>query len=394
MVHDLMQDFHIGAGDLGILSACFFYAYALMQIPAGWLLDRFGARQLLSVAILVSACGVLLFSEASSFSMACLGRFAIGFGSAFAFVSTLYLLSRWFEHRYFSILAGFVQLGACIGSIVGLTPIALLVGVYGWRGTLWWVGIGTLGLSVIFWLIIRDQPQHTQTTPRLPQKALSVSAYRTLLQNRQIWWVCLCGFCSWIPVSGIGALWGVPYLMHVYSINNAQAGLLITGFWLGIGLGSPIVGALSQRLRRRRLPIVHCFIFAILASLLLMGALHLPMWMTGLALVLLGISASVQSLTFGVLKDSVPAQQFGFAAGMNNMAAIVGGGLAQPLIGFLLAWGWHGHYANGVPLYTLSNYQHSLYLLPVVACLGLVSALQLKETHCDWVFQDNQTQAS
>jgi sugar phosphate permease len=380
MVDGLMRDFNIGAGDLGILSACFFYSYAMMQIPAGWALDHLGPRKLLSLAVLISAVGVVIFSQAPNFALACIGRFLIGFGSAFAFVSTLFLLSQWFSHRYFATLAGFVQLGACVGSIIGLAPIALLVDDYGWRHTMLITGVATFGLVVLFWLVIRDRPQGA-AAPKAQQSKQPVS-HKALFKNKQVWAICACGFFSWMPVAGVGALWGVPYMMKVYHVSNAQAGSFITWFWLGIGLGSPLVGWLSHRFSRRKLPMVICFFFAIFASALLLDATHVSQAVTMAALFFLGFSASVQSLTFGILKDIVPAEQFGFAAGMNNMAAIIGGGLAQPVIGIILRLVWNGRYANGVPVYTLTNYQQSLYLLPAVALLGLFAASQLKETHC------------
>lgn len=380
MVDDLMRDFRIGAGSLGVLSACFFYSYALMQIPAGWMLDRLGPRKLLSLAVLISAIGVIVFSQASVFALACVGRFMIGFGSAFAFISTLFLISHWFAHKYFATLAGFVQLGACLGSIIGLAPIAFLVNVHGWRDTMLMTGVFTLVLVVIFWLVIRDRPPG-DVDQSLVQPSVS---HKKLLKNKQVWIICACGFFTWIPVGGVGALWGVPYMMKVYQLTNTQAGVFMTWFWLGIGLGSPLVGWLSNRISRRKLPIQFCFIAAIVASVLLLEAPHLSRAMSMFGLFLLGFSASTQSLTFGVLKDVVPQEQLGFASGMNNMAAIIGGGLAQYMIGEVLFFITVGNlqYVNGVPVYTLASYQTSLLILPVVTVLGLIVASCLRETRC------------
>ncbi len=381
MVQSVMRDFNVGAGDLGALSACFFYAYAMMQIPAGWLLDHLGARKLLSLAVLISAVGVILFSQAPSFAYACVGRFLIGFGSAFAFVGTLFLLSQWFSHKHFAMLAGFVQFGGCLGSIIGLTPVALLFARYGWRYTLLVTGIATLGWAFVFWLVIRDRPAGTKVQVLRTATKPRVS-HKQLFKNKQVLAICACGFFSWIPVAGVGALWGVPYIMSVYHLTNAMAAAFIIWFWLGVGLGSPLMGWLSHYFSRRKAPILICFVCAIFAGVCLLDAVHLPQAITMGALFVLGFSASVQSLTFGILKDIVPTEQFSFASGMNNMAAIVGGGLAQPIIGIVLYLLWNGHYSNGVPVYTLANYQHSLYLLPAIAITGLLIATRLKETRC------------
>lgn len=379
MVGNLMRDFKTDSVGLGILSACFFYGYAGMQIPAGWLLDRFGVRKLLSAAILISAIGVILFSYSHVLLVAGFGRFLVGFGSAFSFVSALYLISCWFSHRYFSTCSGLVQLGACVGSIMGLAPISLLVNQYGWRETMLMTGVLTIALALIAWLVIRDGPHRVEKT----QQTTPWADAKKLLRNKSLWIVCACGCLCWLPVGGIGALWGVPYLMGVYHITNTQAGNLVMWFWLGVGFGSPLIGWLSFKISRRRTPIMFCFFCALVASLLFLRAPHLSMMSISVVLFVLGFSASTQALTFGVLKDLIPQEQFGIGSGIINMSAIIGGGIAQPLIGFALRMGWHGGYAKGIPVYSVADYQHGLIVLPIVALLGLVvSCLALKETFC------------
>ena len=94
MVGDLMENFHISASTLGILSAFYFYAYSPMQIPAGLLMDRFGARRLLTFATFICGLGGILFGFAPSLWLASLARFLMGLGSAFAFVGLVFVCSH------------------------------------------------------------------------------------------------------------------------------------------------------------------------------------------------------------------------------------------------------------------------------------------------------------
>jgi MFS family permease len=94
MVSDLMEAFSVGAAVLGQLSALYFYPYALLQIPIGVLLDRFGARVLLSGAMAMAALGTIAFGLARSLELAYAGRFLIGAGSAVGFIGSLALASR------------------------------------------------------------------------------------------------------------------------------------------------------------------------------------------------------------------------------------------------------------------------------------------------------------
>ncbi|MCP4473417.1 MAG: MFS transporter [Gammaproteobacteria bacterium] len=384
MTHQLMQAFDIGAGRLGVLSACFYYSYTIMQIPAGVLIDSFGARKLLALAICISAAGVVLFGVSHYLISAGIARFLIGFGSAFSFISSLYLAARWFSHKRFSFIAGLVQLGASVGSIFGLAPLAWAVGHYGWRQSMITAGLLTFIFALVVWLIVRDSPRGRQQQPLLHHKqGYRQQRWLILLRNRQLWVVALCGVMCWVPVAVIGALWGVPYLMKVYTMTTMSAGKMVSLFWFALALGSPFIGWYSNYISRRRQLFIVCFLFAVVGAVLLLFAPSLPVWLIALALILLGLSASVQSLSFGLVKDIVPENLFATASGINNMAAIIGGGIAQPLVGYLLFLHWHGAMAQGVPDYSVSNYLFAFTILPITACIGLLlSCFFVKETYC------------
>src|SRR3954454_9279227 len=82
MTAELMRSFGIGAKDLGSLSAFYFYAYVLAQIPTGMLIDSWGARKLLIFCSISTAAGAFLFGATSSFAVACAGRAIVGGSTA------------------------------------------------------------------------------------------------------------------------------------------------------------------------------------------------------------------------------------------------------------------------------------------------------------------------
>lgn len=385
ITEQLMLAFNVSAPGLGFLGACFFYAYASMQIPAGILLDHFGARKLLSLAILISGFGVILFANTGHFYVAGLGRFLIGFGSAFAFISTLFLASHWFDHRYFALIAGCVQFGGCLGSIMGEAPLATLMNHYGWRHVLSLTGNITLVLALVYWLLIRDYPQD-QFPPKPYLKAsLNTEKHRLkqLFSHPQIKWIGMVGFFSWIPVATFGALWGVPYLMLVYHLKNTQAAAYCSLFWLSLGLSSIGIGWYSDHIKRRKRPVKLCFSLGLLGSLGLILAPHLPFACFILSLILLGASAATQSLTFGIMKDSLAENLFGTGSGFLNMMAIIAGGISQQLMGLLLNWTIPPTAITGPHHYHIINFQQGFLILPLGALLGwIVTSYRLKETYC------------
>lgn len=386
MTHQLMETFRIGAVGLSILGSVFFYAYAGMQIPIGLLLDRYKARNLLTMAVLISACGVLLFSLTSNFNLAATARFLVGFGSAFSFVGAIYLVSQWFPHRQFALIAGMIQFAGCMGSIFGELPLAHAVNYFGWRNTLFYIAMATFLLGLLFWLVIREK----NATKIIVQHSDNVMSAWRLFSIPAVWWIALIGFLCWVPVATIGALWGVPYLMKVFHWTNTTAAGYCSLFWLSLGIASPVIGWLSDRFQRRKLPFYFCFASGAMGSLLLIYAVAIPLYMTIIALILLGLAPAIQSLTFGVAKDILPKEVFGTATGFINMAPIVGGGLSQVVIGFILSALWNHQTQNHVPIYSLHNYQIAMILIPISLGLGLlVTHFFLPETYC----QSNESEA-
>lgn len=377
MTNDLMSTFSLDAAKLGMYIAVFSLASTFFQIPAGALLDRYGARILLSISVLLSGIGVLFFATATAPWMLGFGRLLMGIGSPFAFLGALFLATRWFSHKRFALIAGLVQLGGALGCMIGGGPLATLVNHMGWREGLLTIAWVTIVLSAIFWLILRDGQKSITDIPEIDNARL-----RDTFRLGQVWWIAVIGFASWVTVTGIASLWGVPYLMKVYQWNNEQAGYSTILFWLGLGLGSVVMGWFSDYIKSRKLPIYVCFGVGFIASLFFIGAQHVPALMMMVLLFLLGFAASVQSLTFGVAKDIIPPRHFTTASGLINLAAVFTGVVMQPLMGYLMEL--HAGAQEGkVIAYEIGDYQMGFAAVSVVLLFGLVvTYFGLKETKC------------
>lgn len=119
MTADLMRAFAISAAALGNLTAFYYYAYTPMQLPVGILMDRYGPRRLLVIAVLCCALGSYLFTQTSHIGIAQLGRFLVGFGSAFAFVGVLKLSALWLAPERFAFMSGFATTLGMLGAVIG-----------------------------------------------------------------------------------------------------------------------------------------------------------------------------------------------------------------------------------------------------------------------------------
>src|SRR4051794_23394918 len=158
MTAELMRSFGIGAKDLGSLSAFYFYAYVLMQIPTGMLIDSLGPRKLLIWCSISTAGGAFLFGATSSFAVACAGRAIVGGSTAAAWLVILKLATHWFPSRRFAMLS---RLGLLIGNIGALTaqvPLRLLVENFGWRAVVTASACVVLMVALLAWAFVRNDP--------------------------------------------------------------------------------------------------------------------------------------------------------------------------------------------------------------------------------------------
>ncbi len=158
MTSELMRDFGLGAQSLGSLSAFYFYFYVAMQIPAGVLIDSWGARKLLFWGALSAAGGTFLFGATSNFALACAGRAIIGGATAAGWLVLLKLATHWFPARRFAMLSGLGLFFGNLGALVAQVPLRLLIEHFGWRNVVLGSAVILLGVCALVWLIVRNDP--------------------------------------------------------------------------------------------------------------------------------------------------------------------------------------------------------------------------------------------
>ncbi len=382
MAVPMMEAFHVSAKGFGIVSAFYFYAYAPMQLPAGVLFDRYGPRRLMTFALILCALGSFFFASTDQLLTAALGRFFIGVGSAFSFIGLIVLLSRWFPPTYFAVLAGVAQLMSSVGAIFGEMPLAALIGKVGWRHASFILSVAGLALAALMWYVIRDYP----VTPKVigPKLRLRDEWKRLMKVCRRFstWTVGAYAFSIWTPIAVFGSLWGVPYLQQRFGISVFSASGLCSMIWIGIGVGSPFLGWMSDRFCSRKLALGVSAFCGLGATWFVIYSANISVPMMYLALFVFGFGAGGQTVSFAVLNDTVPQELVGTASGFNNLSVLVGGAIFQPLVGVLLDRYGASHVVGNVMVYSVESYQKALFIVPVCFTLAIFIVLfVLKETH-------------
>jgi MFS family permease len=377
MVSELMRDFAVGGAVLGNLSAFYFYGYSTMQIPVGLLMDRFGPRRLLTISALACTAGCLLFAASGEVFSASLSRLVIGAGAAFGLVGAMTIAGQWFPAHRFALLSGLAMMMGMVGGVFGQAPARLSVEAFGWRETMMAFSAGGLVLAVAAWSFVRDKPVAGDVQQQSIWHSLGV-----VVRNWQVWLNAVAGIGTTAPLLGFAGLWGVPYFETRYEIDQASAAGMTSMVLIGLAIGSPFFGWLSDRVQRRRLPLA----FGLLTCLVSFAALvYLPEVPISIATVLAlvcGFGAASQITCFAAARESSPGALSGTTLGITNGLVTSAGAVFQPLIGALLDVGWAGETQGGARVYDLAAYQFAFIAVTIGSAIGLLSALATRETYC------------
>lgn len=392
METSLREHFNLSATGFGLLSAYYHYAYVPMQLPVGVLMDRFGPRRLLTLACLICVIGTFMFADTFLFAVAAAGRFMVGLGSAFAFVGVLKLATIWLPENKLAMVAGLATALGTIGAMIGDNLLGYMVTLVGWQKTVNFTAVFGVGLIFILWFGIRDHKRHQE------ELGGTISSFRKsmvdlgiIIRNKQIWINGAYGCLVYLPTTVFAELWGIPYLRHAQGLTPSAASLCNSVLFLGFTIGAPLMGYISDKIKRRKLPMMFGATGAAIVMMLILYVPGLSSTHLSILMFVLGLLYSVQSIVFAVGREVSPNEAAGTAIAMTNMIVMLGAMLLQPLVGRLLDWSLLKREAamsvqsisadSLQQLYTAADYRFALTIIPVGIVIAVILTFFLRETY-------------
>lgn len=385
---ELTQAFHITATEFGTLAGLYYWAYTPMQVPAGMIYDKFGVRFVLCIACLVAVLGLGVFITANSYAIAGFGRLMIGLGCAFAYIGTLKLASIWLPANRFATVAGFATAAGMIAGALAQKYLTKVIEMIGYQEALRTALIGGVVLSFFIAFMIRNRPDNESgliDEMRAPIDTHQLfAALRMIFTNPQMWLIGIIGCLLYLPSSVFLDLWGIPYLKTVYQLSAKEAVNISNYTFYGWIISGPIIGALSDKIKRRCLPLTITGFFAalLLGVVFYMPGLTTPQLYT--IFFMIGFCCGAHPLCFALGKESNPIQISGTAVAVTNMLIMAGGAIFQPMVGKLLDMHTSSRIGiDGLPVYSAGDYSFALSVIPIGVAIGIFLSLFLKETHCE-----------
>ncbi len=384
MTSTLMSTFQIGGTELGNLTACYFYAYLFLQIPAGLLIDKIGPRKVTTIAIALCALGCLIFAKSDSFFFAGVGRFLTGAGAAFAAVNCLKLILNWFPSRRFAFMTGLMMTVAMLGAAGGQAPLSCFIKAAGnWRHAMETIGLVGLILAVIFWIVVKDKPDSHEREKHIVAPRLSIyNSLKQILTNSQSWWLSIYSGLAFAPVMIFGGLWGVSFISEAFNLAHYTAAQSVSLIFIGFAVGAPLFGWLSDLLGRRWIVMFWGTIFALLSITLIIYDSNLSNFWLASLLFFFGFSISSFLLCFTMMREINLPGLVATAIGFMNAFDALCGAVSDPLTGWFLDLKWDGKVLEGARIFSVTNYKIAFITIPVYLILSLFILSRIKETRC------------
>ena len=347
----IRRDLHLSIGQMGLLLSAFAWSYGAAQIPAGMLVDRFGARRTIGI-------GLIVWSFAQMASAACLtlpqllwARIGLGAGESPMYTGGTRVCADWYTEHDRSLPIAVFNSSASLGPAIAPAFLTALMLAFGWR--IGFVLLGVLGLAIsLIWVAVYRHPRHYNLSAEErasigagappPPPGTEWSRIAALLRYRTTWGLVL-GFFGVIYMTWLYATWLPGYLEDQRHLSLRAAGLL-TSIPLFAGfLGALLAGFVTNALIRRGVSPVNACRRPVILAMLATAAFTLAGALTG------SVGWSIALLSGGVffanLASSagwalgavlVPPEEVAGLEAIQNVGGSIGGALAPAITGFMV----------------------------------------------------------
>lgn len=369
---ELIEAFQINSTQLGQLSSLYLYGLVIFFFPSGYLFDKYPVRTVFLITSLLAIVGTVLFSLSNNFILAAIGRFLTGMMHAAIFTGCLKLASRWLSSSLALATSIIITIGF-LGGWVTQAPFFILMQYSNWRIAQMTLIFLAITAIFLFFLRVKREVSEQEINKKIDNEIFDgVKKIVSLNQN----WLCslyitLINF----PALLLGALWGNVYLVNAHSITHIQASIVISIFYIGIIIGTPFFGWLSDKIRNRKIIIrLGAFLLLIVSCIPLVLSNLDQKYLMGIFL-LMGFFSSVETIGYPIITEINPTKLTASALGFASILVIGIGAIFQSIFGYLV------DESNVVNIFEISfnNYQIAFSIIPLSIALGLAISFFIKD---------------
>jgi sugar phosphate permease len=365
----------------------YFYAYAIMQLPSGLLTDNLGPRKTVSIFTVIAAAGAILTGIASTFIMVTAGRLLIGIGVAMVYIPTMKVLAAWYRKNEFASLSGILLAVGNLGALSAAAPLALMSDALGWQQVFIILGVITLVFAVLAWIIIRDRPSdmslpsiqeieaeetnepgpEAKTMEKIPMgKALKM----IFGAGMKFWPLAVWFFFMYGSIMVYQGLWAGPFYHDILGWDKATYGLVLTFIGIGMILGCPTAGYISDKIlkSRKKVLIIGTVAFTIIWAIIWITAGQITSAEAYMTInFMFGFFGGFFIVSFAQVKELFPITIVGTSTAALNIFPFAGAAILQQVSGLMLT------------SRSLESYQNVWLLMLICMVMATVAVFLSKE---------------
>ena len=225
----LTSEFNLLAADLGLLAGGYFLGFACMQIPLGYLLDKYGPKKIVTSFLLVALIGIISFALAKSFSGLLISRILIGVGVSACLMAPLTGYRIWYAENQQQRANSWMLMVASLGFLSSTLPVQLLLPSFGWRWIFGGIALLTF-LSILLMLLFI--PSWNLNKNRVLENSEKTGSLSDVWKNRFFISLIPMGLFNYGGLMAIQTLWAGPWMIRVsgYTPLESATGL----FWINV----------------------------------------------------------------------------------------------------------------------------------------------------------------
>ncbi|MGE4334463.1 MAG: MFS transporter [Pigmentiphaga sp.] len=334
----LVADLELGAADLGWLSASYYIAFAALQYPLGFWLDRYGERRVESLLLVIAACGAALMAFAPSLTWMTWGRILIGLGVSACLMAPFAWFRRHFPPQRQSQLGLLLLVAGTSGAATATLPAATLAIWLGWRGVFLIFAVLLLLSAALIWSIVPDgRPAAVNRHAGAEAKPNNSAGQRSLIRHPIMLSVMALAFIGHGGLMALHTLWAGPWMTDVLGIAPTWAASYLLVFMVTMLLSYLTMSFVAPRLQRRGLSMLRIAAYGNgLSALLIVLIAVLPYPWAWLLWPLLAIAFPANSLLQPGLSVLFPRQMAGRVMTLYNLYLFSGAFAVQWGMGLLI----------------------------------------------------------
>jgi MFS family permease len=336
MAPSISRDMALAPEALSIVASSFFFAYALMQIPSGMLLDRFGARNTLAFLLLFTTAGAAVFALAENTTQLILARILMGIGCAGIFSGAFFVINQWVTPDRVIRQTAMLNSFAAIGGLCATAPLAAVLAIYDWRLCFWvfTVGVGLILIAVL--LGLKEPPSATAKSKKKHETLPEILAgVRRALAQPGIKRMLVIGIPLSTQTSIIGA-WGAQYLRDVHHLDDVERGSVMLAMAFASVFGHSCYGFVAGLLNSIRNTIIAGSTLVILLLEVLVLIEQPPIWLVTIVFSSIGFLCMYPMLAFSHARSLIPTELVGRGIAITNMGIMTAIALSQLLFGWIV----------------------------------------------------------